>query len=258
MTAGKLKQVYAGKHQKPSRKKKPKARSRVDKSQNARLKALERAVAAEEGWIDSRYNETTMNRTPQEISRGVQDSAAGDTEFFTLAQDTDGSDADHKRIGLSIRAKTIRARLTISGRGSAAGYPPDSGDKSGSNQVRILGVCYKTLQDYTDGLAEVLQYSDTSNDARPAQAIASYFKKQSSSNWVIWHDETFAVPYTNQYKRININYKVPVSCQKMVYPVTTVNPPDTNIHVLYAMTGVRDNGNNTMTMQATYRCTYEK
>jgi hypothetical protein len=104
----------------------------------------------------------------------------------------------------------------------------------------------------------VLQYSSTSNDARPAQAINSFFKKQSKSNWKIWYDKKFAVPYTNQYKRIVINHKIKPDCKKMVYPLDTVSAPDTNIHVLYAMTGVRDNGDNTMTLQATYRCTYDK
>jgi hypothetical protein len=239
----------------------PKVIANIDKKQNKRIAALEKANRAAQGWIDSRYNETTMNRNPQEISRGVQDSAAGDTEFFVMAQDTDSvspGDDDHKRIGLSIKARRIRAHITISGRGSTAGYPPDSGAKSGSNQVRLLGVCYKTVQDYNDGLAEVLQYSDTSNDARPAQAINSFFKKQSTSNWRIWCDKVFSVPYTTQTKRLVINYKVPDALSKMVYPSTAVNPPDTNIFVLYAMTGVRDNGDNTMTLQATYRCTYDK
>lgn len=235
-----------------------KAKTRVDKKQNQRIRALERTNRAEQGWIDSRYNETTMNRVPQEVSRGVQDSAAGDTEFFVMAQDTDGSDADHKRIGLSIKAKTIRANVIISGRGSAAGFPPDEGDESGSNQVRLLGVCYKTLADYNEGLAEVLQYSDTSNDSRPAQAINSFFKKQSTSQWKIWCDKIFAVPYTTQMKRLVINYKVPPSLSKMVYPATTTQAPDTNIFVLYAMTGVRKNDHNRLTLQATYRCTFEK
>ena len=230
----------------------------IDKVQNKRIKKLEQANRAEQGWIDSYYNETTMNRNPQEVSRGVQNSAAADTEFFVMAQDTDGSDADHKRIGLSIKAKTIRAHITISGRGSAAGYPPDEGDESGHNQVRLLGVCYKTYADYTEGLAEVLQFSETSNDSRPAQAINSFFKKQSTSNWRIWYDKIFSVPFTTQTKRLVINYKVPASLSKMVYPLTTVGAPDTNIFVLYAMTGVRKNDHNLLTLQATYRTTFEK
>lgn len=230
----------------------------VDRKQNKRIAALERANRAEQGWLDSVYTETTMNRNPQEVSRGVQNSAAADTEFFTMAQDTDGSDADHKRIGLSVNAKRIRAHVVISGRGSAAGFPPDEGDESGSNQVRLLGVCYKTVQDYNDGLAEVLQNSDTSNDTKPAQAINSFFKKQSTSNWKIWYDKKFAVPYTTQMKRIVINHKIPKSCSKMVYPLTTVSAPDTNIHVLYAMTGVRKNDHNRLTLQAWYRCTFDK
>lgn len=230
----------------------------VDKKQNKRIKALERANRAEQGWIDSRYRETTMNRNPQEISRGVQDTAAPDSEFFVMAQDTDGSDADHKRIGLSIKAKSIRAHITISARGSGVGYPPDAGAKSGSNQVRLLGVCYKTLNDYNTGLQDVLENSDTTNNAYPANAVDSFFKKQSSTNWKIWLDKKFAVPHTTQAKQLNINYKIPPSMQKMVYPATTTQAPDTNIFVLYAMTAVRDNGENTMTLQATYRCVFEK
>lgn len=230
----------------------------VDKKQNKRIKALERANRAEQGWIDSKYNETTMSRNPQEVSRGVQDSVAQDTEFFVMAQGTDGSDKDHKRIGLSVNAKSIRAHITISGRGSTTGYPPDTGGKSGSNQVRLLGVCYKTIQDYNDGLAEVLQYSDTSNDVRPAQALDSFFKKQSTSNWKIWLDKKFAVPYTTQCKHINVNYKIPPSMQKMVYALDTAGAPETNIFVLYAMTAARTAAGQSMTLQATYRCTFEK
>lgn len=259
MPAGKLIMSTASKaSNKKKRKKAPRKKKAIDKQQNKRIAALERANRGELGWIDSTYVETTMNRTPQEVSRGVQDSAAGDTEFFTMAQGTDGSDKDHKRIGKSIRAQSIRAHITISGRGSAAGYPPDEGDESGSNQVRLLGVCYKTVQDYNDGLAEVLQYSDTSNDTKPAQAINSFFKKQSTSNWRIWLDQKFAVPYTTQVKNLDVNYKIPPSLQEMVYSVDTVIAPDTNIFVLYAMTGVRKNDHNRLTLQATYRCTFEK
>lgn len=248
----------AGKLVKMKRRSKPRAKTRVDKKQNKRITALERANRAEQGWIDSYYNETTMNRTPQEVSRGVQDSAAADTEFFVMAQGTDGSDKDHKRIGKSIRAKSIRAHVTISGRGSAAGYPPDEGDESGSNQVRLLGVVYKTLDDYTEGLSEVLQYSETSNDSRPAQAINSFFKKQSKTNWKIWYDKKFAVPYTTQMSRLVINHKIKPQNSQMVYALDTVGAPDTNIFVLYAMTGVRKNDHNRLTLQATYRCTFEK
>ena len=233
-------------------------KKQVDKKQNKRISALERANRAEQGWIDSKYPETTMNRTPQEVSRGVQDSAAADTEFFVMAQGTDGSDKDHKRIGLSVVGKSIRAHVTISGRGSAAGYPPDEGDESGSNQVRLLGICYKTLEDYTTGLSEVLQYSTTSNDSYPAQAINSFFKKQSKTNWKVWYDKKFAVPYTTQMSRIVINHKIKPRDSKMVYPLDTVSAPDTNIYVLYAMTGVRKNDHNRLTLQATYRCTYDK
>lgn len=241
------------------KKRKPSVRkTKVDKKQDKRLSALERATANAQGWVDSYYSETTMNRTPQEVSRGVQDSAAANTEFFTVAQGTDASDKDHKRIGLSINGKSIRAHIMISGRGSAAGYPPDEGDESGSNQVRLLGICYKTLEDYNAGLAEVLQYSETSNDARPAQAINSFFKKQSTSNWSKWYDKIFAVPYTTQMKRLEINYKIPKNKQKMIYALDTVGAPLTNIFVLYAMTGVRKNDHNRLTLQATYRCVFEK
>lgn len=237
-----------------------KALRSVDKKQNRRIKKLERAVAAKQGWIDSYYTEATMNRTPQEISRGTQDSAglAGDTEFFNMAQETDDSDMDHKRVGLSIKAQKIRAHIVISGRGSNVGYPPDEGDESGSNQVRLLGVCYDTLADYNEGLAEVLQYSDTTNDAKPAQAIETFFKKQSKTKWKVWCDKKFSVPYTTQTKRINIDYKVPASRSKMVYANDQGSAPDTNIYVLYAMTGVRKNDHNRLTLQAYYRCTFDK
>lgn len=230
----------------------------VDKKQNQRIRKLEIANRAQQGWIDSYYSEQTMNRIPQEVSRGVQLSASPDSELFVMAQDTDGSDADHKRVGLSIKAKTIRAKIMISGRGSASGYPPDEGDESGHNQVRLLGVCYKTFDDYTKGLAQVLEFSDPSSDVLPAILINSFFKKQSDANWRIWYDKVFAVPFTTQHKRLEINYKVPPSLQKMVYPLATVGPPDTNIFVLYAMTGVRKNDHNLLTFQANYRCTYEK
>lgn len=235
----------------------PKAKKKVDKTQNKRLTALERANRAEQGWIDSFYNEQTMDRVPQLISRGVQDMATTAPEFFTLAQGTDASDKDHKRIGLSIKARSVKAHITISSRGSTAGYPPDSGGKSGYNQVRLLGVVYKTIADFTQGLPEVLQ-NTTDSTANPSRLIDSYYKKQSSSNFKIWCDQKFCVPLTTQCKHITLNYKVPDSCSKMVYAIDTVTPPDTNIMVLYAMTGIRDNDSNAMTLQATYRCTYDK
>lgn len=232
----------------------------IDRLQNKRISKIERSLAEKDGWIDSYYTETTMNRTPQEVSRGTQDSAgaSGDTEFFIMQQETDGSDMDHRRVGLSIKAKRIKAHIVISGRGSSGGYPPDEGDESGSNQVRLLGVCYATLADYNEGLAEVLQYSETTNDAKPAQAIETFFKKQSTTKWNVWFDKKFSVPYTTQTSRVNINYKVPASRSKMVYPNDQSSAPDTNIYVLYAMTGVRKNDHNRLTLQAWYRCTYEK
>ena len=101
------------------------AKKKIDKIQNKRIAKLEKANRNEQGWIDSTYREVTMNRDPQLVSRGVQNSALADPEFFVMAQGTDGSDKDHKRIGLSINAKTIRARLTMTGRGSTSGSPPD-------------------------------------------------------------------------------------------------------------------------------------
>ena len=227
------------------------------KKQKKAVKSLVRANRAEQGWIDSEYTETTINRTPQLISRGVQGTATTAPEFFTMGQGTDGSDKDHKRIGLSINGQRVRGVVRITGRGSASGYPPDVGDKSGSNQVRLLGVIYKTLQDFNTGLAEVLEHH-TAPDGHPSRIIDSYFKKQSDTNWKIWLDKKFSVPYTTQTKVVNINYKIPPSYQKMVYPLDTSSPPDTNIMVLYAMSGVRNNGSNAMTVQATYRCTYDK
>jgi hypothetical protein len=254
MPAGKL-MLVPRKSYKKSRK--PKAKKAIDKSQNKRLSALEKANRAEQGWIDSEYREATMNRVPQIISRGVQDSGAPDPEFFTLAQGTDGSDKDHKRIGLSIKARSVKAHITISSRGSAAGYPPTAGPTSGFNQVRLLGVIYKTFADFNLGLDEVLQYS-TDQGSHPCRLIDTYYKKQSVSNWKIWCDKKFAVPLTTQHKSVVLNYKVPDSCSKMVYAIDTISPPDTNIMVLYAMTGIRDNGQNVMTIQATYRCTFDK
>lgn len=246
----------------PSRSKKsykraPKAKKKIDKTQNKRIAALERQARAEQGWIDSFYNEQTMDRVPQLISRGVQGMTALDPEFFTMAQGTDGSDKDHKRIGLSIKARSVKAHITISARGSTAGFPPDTAGKSGYNQVRLLGVVYKTLADFNLGIKEVLQ-NTVDSTANPSRLIDSYYKKQSASNWKIWCDKKFSVPLTTQCKHITLNYKVPDSCSKMVYPIDTQFPPDTNIMVLYAMTGVRDNASNVMTLQATYRCTFDK
>lgn len=242
---------------KKSYKKAPVAKKKIDKSQNKRILALERQARAEQGWIDSHYRETTMDRVPQLISRGIQDAAGPDPEFFNMAQGTDGSDKDHKRIGLSIKARSVKAHITISSRGSTSGYPPDTGNRSGFNQVRLLGVVYKTFADFAAGIQEVLQNSVDST-ANPSRLIDSYYKKQSATNWKIWCDKKFCVPLTTQCKHITLNYKIPDSCSKMVYALDTIVPPDTNIMVLYAMTGVRDNASNNMTLQATYRCVFDK
>ena len=232
-------------------------KKKIDKKQNARIAALERVNRGELGWIDSSYREATMSRTPQLVSRGVQNSATADPEFFVMAQGTDGSDKDHKRIGLSIQAKTIRARLTLTGRGSTSGYPPDSGAKSGQNQVRLLGVIYKTLADFNAGLAEVLE-NPTALNTHPARVIDSFYKKQSASNWHIWVDKVCNVPFTTQTKKMDLYYKIPDRYQKMVYAQDLVGAPETNIIVLYAMTGVRDDAQNQLTLQASYRMTYAK
>lgn len=232
-------------------------KKKIDKIQNKRIAKLEKANRNEQGWIDSTYREATMNRDPQLVSRGVQNSALADPEFFVMAQGTDGSDKDHKRIGLSINAKTIRARLTMSGRGSTSGYPPDSGAKSGHNQVRLLGVIYKTLADFNAGLAEVLE-NPTALNTHPSRVIDSFYKKQSTSNWHIWCDKVCNVPFTTQVKKLDLYYKIPPRYQKMVYAQDLIGSPETNIIVLYAMTGVRDNAENQLTLQASYRMTFEK
>lgn len=235
-----------------------KTKKKIDKKQNARIAALERVNRAEMGWIDSNYRETTMSRTPQLVSRGVQNGVAANPEFFVMAQGTDGSDKDHKRIGLSITAKSIRAKITLTGRGDAAGYPPSSGAESGRNQVRLLGVIYKTLADFNQGLAEVLENPIALN-THPARVIDSFYKKQSSSNWHIWCDKVCNVPFTTQVKKFDLYYKIPPRYQKMVYAQDLVGAPETNIIVLYAMTGIRDMASgNQQTLQATYRMTYAK
>ena len=66
------------------------------------------------------------------------------------------------------------------------------------------------------------------------------------------------IPYSTQTKVINLNYKIPKKYQKMVYSLPESQAPDTNIFVLYAMTGIRDNAQNTTTVSATYRCTFAK
>lgn len=231
--------------------------SKKDSQQDKRIRALERVALSGQGWIDSVYRETTMNGDPQLISRGVQNSAAQDPEFFVMSQGTDGSDKDHKRIGLSINATSVHARITISARGATDGYPPTVGGKTGKNQVRLLGVIYKTLADFNTGLAGVLE-NPTRLNTQPARVIDSFFKKQSSSQWHIWCDKKFSVPFTTQTKKIGINYKIPKKYQKMVYATDLSIPSDTNIMVLYAFTGIRDNAQNDCTLQATYRCYFDK
>lgn len=257
MPAGKLIMSTASKATNKKRKYKPRKKKAIDKQQNKRITALERANRAEQGWIDSSYREATMSRTPQIVSRGVQNSATADPEFFVMAQGTDGSDKDHKRIGLSVSAKTIRAKITISGRGDASGYPPVTGSRSGQNQVRLLGVIYKTVADFNLGLTEVLE-NPVALNTHPSRVIDSYYKKQSTANWKIWCDKICTVPFTTQCKKMDIYYKIPAQFQKMVYAQDLVSAPETNIIVLYAMTGVRDDAENQLTLQATYRCTFEK
>lgn len=246
-----------GKKTKVSKRKKAKATKRVDKQQNKRLAALERANKAEMGWIDSEYREATCSRVPQEISRGVQNTVTNDSEFFVMAQGTDLSDKDHKRIGLSINAQQIQARVRFACRGDGAGFPPVNGSKVGKNSIRLLGIVYETLADYNIGLAEVLQNSADLN-THPSRVIDSYFKKQSTTKWHKWCDHKVDIPYSVQTKVFNLNYKIPKKYQKMVYPIAESSPPDTNIFVLYAMTGIRDNAQNTTTVSATYRCLFAK
>jgi hypothetical protein len=145
----------------------------------------------------------------------------------------------------------------MTGRGSTSGFPPDSGAKSGYNQVRLLGVIYKTIADFNAGLAEVLE-NPTALNTHPSRVIDSFYKKQSTSNWHIWCDKVCNVPLTTQVKKLDLYYKIPARFQKMVYAQDLIGSPETNIIVLYAMTGVRDNAQNQLTLQATYRMTFEK
>ena len=241
---------------KASRKPRAKATKAIDKKQNKRLAVLESKVKAEQGWLDPYYTETTVNRTPQEISRGRHESSTL-SQFFSMPADTDAADNDHTRIGRSIKANRIKGTVTIYGRGSASGYPIDNGDKSGKNSLRLLGVCYKTTEDYNLGLGQVLQNS-TAIDSHPARVVDSFYKKQSLANFRIWMDKVVAVPFTTQVSKIKINYKVPDALSKMVYSSNSVGSPETNVFVLYAMSGIRDNGENQCTIQATYRLTYDK
>lgn len=239
-----------------TRKKRARPRTRVDKKQNKRIRALEKKVASTQGWIDSVYTEATVNRTPQQIARGRQDSSAL-SSFFSLPQQAQLLDNDHTRIGRSIKALRVKGHLTISGRGSSAGYPPDSGSKSGKNDIRLLGVIYKTSDDYAVGLDQVLQ-NPLAIDTHPARAVDSFFQKQSLTEWKIWMDKRLTVPYTQQVSRVKFNVKVPEGWNQMVYDTNNLSDPETNIMVLYAMSAIRDNTANQCTIQAVYRCTFEK
>ena len=245
-----------GPQRKYVKKRKVRAKKAVDKKQNKRIRALESKVRAEQGWLDPYYTETTVNRVPQEIQRGRHDSSVA-SQFFSMASDTDLADNDHTRIGRSIKAQRVKGTVTFYGRGSAAGFPPDDGDKSGKNSIRLLGVIYKTAEDYALGLGQVLS-SSVAIDSHPARVIDSFYKKQSQSNWKIWMDKKLFVPYTTAGTKVKINYKIPKDCQKMVYESNSVGSPLTNIMVLYCMSGIRDNTTNQTTAQATYRLTYEK
>lgn len=257
MPAGTLHLVAkATKKRGKGRKSKSKSKKAVDKKQNKRIKELEKKVRGEQGWVDSYRIETTANRTPQMIAAGRQGLSTA-TPFFSLAADTDTGQNDHTRIGLSIHAQRVKGRLTLITRGSAAGTPIDTGSRTGKNNVRLLGVIYATAQDYSTGLAQVLQNASTM-DSHPARLIESYYKKQSLTKWKIWMDEVVSVPFTTTIKRVNFDYKVPAEYQKMVYDSNSLGDPQTNIMVLYAMTGIRDNGENQVTIQGTYRCTFEK
>jgi len=233
------------------------SKKRVDKKQNQRLKAIESQLKQAEGWLDSSYREATCNRTPQIISSGAQEGQPLSSYFFTNAQATDLADNDHTRNGQAIKALRVKGHITLTGRGSAEGYPPDVGDKTGKNNIRLLGVIYETEEDFTVGLSGVLQNSAGDN-AHPSKAIESFYRKQSPTRWKVWLDKVCVVPYTTQTKKVNFNYKVPDAYSKMTYTNNNDGPPITNIMVLYAMTGIRDNGENQMTASATYRCTYVK
>lgn len=242
---------------KPRKIRRRKSKKAVDKKQNQRLKKIESQLKQQEGWIDSSYPEATCNRTPQIISSGAQEGASLSSYFFTNASDTDTADNDHTRVGLAIKALRVKGHITLTGRGSAAGYPPDDGDKTGKNNVRLLGVIYETEEDFLVGLSGVLANSAGSN-GHPSKAVESFYRKQSPTRWKVWFDKTCVVPYTTQTKKVNFNYKVPDQYSKMTYENNNDGPPITNIMVLYAMTGIRDNGENQMTASATYRCTYVK
>jgi len=71
-------------------------------------------------------------------------------------------------------------------------------------------------------------------------------------------DKVVSVPYTTQTTKVKFDYKIPAKYQKMVYTSNSLQNPGTNTIVLYAMTGVRDDALNQLTVQATYRCTFEK
>lgn len=238
-------------------KRKPRARKAIDKSQNERLSAIESQLRAEEGWIDSEYRELTTNRVPQLISQGNIPTQPTSPYFYTMAQGTDAENNDHTRIGRAIKALRCKGHVTITCRGSANGSPPVSGPYTGKNTLRLLGVIYDTECDFSTGLLGVLQNS-VATDAHPQKVIESFYKKQSPTKWKIWLDKTVVVPYNKQVHKVNFNYKIPDSHSEMVYDSNSQGPPTKNIMVLYAMSGVRDNGNNQMTVSAVYRCTFVK
>lgn len=235
------------------------AKSSVDRFQNKRILALERANKEKAGWIDSVRTEATASRVPQIISSGAAEGQPSNVVFFANEAGNVSltSDNDHTRGGLSIKALRISGHLTLTGRGSAAGYPPDTGSKTGKNNYRLLGVCYATQDDYALGISDVLQTS-VATDSHPSKAIDSFYKKQKQGNNSVWLDEKGSVSYSTQTKMINFSYKLPEIKSKMVYSSNSQGAPITNIHVLYLMTGIRDNSTNQMTSSAVYRCTYVK
>ncbi len=232
---------------------KAKAKKAVDKKQNKRLKAIEKALKESDGWIDSFMVEQTVNRTAQMIARGQQASSAS-SSFFSIAA---GVDSDHGRAGNSIRAKRIKGHLTLAGRGDAAGYPPANGNLTTKNELRLLGVVYATKADYDLGLGYVLENS-VAIDAQPCRHLDSFYKKNSIAKWNKWLDKRITVPYSTGVTRVNINYKVPARFAKMTYDTASLADPETNIFVLYLLGGIRDNTVNNTTCQGVFRCVFEK
>lgn len=242
----------------PKAKKFKRVRSKraVDKKQDKRLKVLEEKMKEELGWIDSFYTETTVNRTPQQIARGRQTSSVA-SPFFSCGQLGTGTDHDHERQGLGIKALRVKGRITLCGRGSASGFPPDTGSKTGKNIVRLLGVIYATQADYNLGIGYVLQ-DPTGIDSHPCRAVDSFYRKNSVTKWKIFLDKRVTVGYNNQVSRVNFNYKIPEKYSKMTYDTASPADPETNVMVIYALSGIRDNTTNQTTIQATYRCTFVK